>query len=461
MDNERELTRDLIEDGSHEDEFPKNVDSGLSMYFEECAKYEPLTREQEREIAREIRDKRRDYLLSLLKIPYTWERVVDRKPITIKKSRSNKNPEFRDFDYERWRVLYETNKGTIEKLLERNKQDFEEYHQTRSRKIKRRIIERIKRRIESGARLVYEMQLDAVDLHELERMLREEEIQPVKRKAYVLLGVPFMHDGDSSSALVSLVERCMEDIRRKGEEYARAIEKLVNPNLRLAVKIAKKWREKSFAKDVPLLDLIQEGNLGLIVAAERFNPDANSKFSTYATFWIKQAVNRALSQKRSGMAVRVPVYKRDELTRLAKEVNFLIGAGKFSVEELAKLNGRSMEEVEGDLRLLEKVCSSLDQPIREEGDSPISSLIPDNKASRPDEEAEKKILIGIIGELMDDLTEEEREVIMARFGVFGYGEHTLEEYGKKIGRTREAVRQRELKALEKLRRMVRRRLREI
>ncbi|APR81609.1 RNA polymerase sigma factor RpoD [Minicystis rosea] len=241
------------------------------------------------------------------------------------------------------------------------------------------------------------------------------------------------------------IEATLAEIARSRRAVARAKSELVEANLRLAVSIARQFQRF----DVPLVDLAQEGNLGLIRAADRFDYRRGHRFSTYAVWWIKQAIRRAVL--RQGKGLRMPAHLAEARSRIARTRRELIGQlGRDpSHEEVAERSGVPIERVRVIAELaLEPL--SLDAPVGEDGDTSFGELVAGNEPMA-DETLAKRRLVEQTHELLEGLTPREREVLVRRYGLHDREDETLEEIGRSCSLTRERIRQIEAQALEKLR----------
>ena len=281
-----------------------------------------------------------------------------------------------------------------------------------------------------------------------EMSLSFREVEKIIKRVYFLgkqlergHGAEALKLGFDEDHLRDLVKR----IEREEEKVKFAKDELIKANLRLVVSIAKKYVNRGLT----LLDLIQEGNIGLMKAADRYESGKGTKFSTYSTWWIRQRITRAiLDQART---IRLPVHLIEESTRISRiYAKFMREKGREpSAEEVAQIMGLSVVRVNEILRAIQEPVS-LETPILSE-EKELKDVIIDEKAASPFKTLENNEASNKIEQVLSSLTEREEKIIRMRFGIGVSSEHTLEEVGKYFNLTRERIRQIEIKALKKLR----------
>jgi len=257
----------------------------------------------------------------------------------------------------------------------------------------------------------------------------------------------YLKEIEISALLTAEEEVYYARLSLKGDTKSR--DKMIECNLRLVVKIARRYMNRGLA----LLDLIEEGNLGLIRAVEKFDPERGFRFSTYATWWIRQTIERGLmNQTRT---IRLPIHVIKELNtylraarKLTQELN-----REATAEDVAELLQKPVKSVEKMFRLADRV-SSFDIPMGGEGDRPLLDIIPDDNNPDPSSILQDESVIQHLDKWLDELEEKQRDVVVRRFGLRNHPRGTLEEVGLELGVTRERVRQIQMDALRKLRRIL-------
>ena len=267
-----------------------------------------------------------------------------------------------------------------------------------------------------------------------------DEVELAKR---IEAGLYAQYQLDTKKRLGDLRKRELTAVVRDGEAARRH---LLEANLRLVVSLAKRYT----GRGMPLLDLIQEGNLGLIRAMEKFDYAKGFKFSTYATWWIRQAITRGIAN--TGRTIRLPVHAGDTLARLQKARSRLeLKLGRpATLSELAREVEMPEDKVTEALRFAAEPLS-LSEPLREDGDAELGDIVEDRSAESPFEVAATALLPDEIEKLLAPLDERERQILALRFGLDRGEPRTLEEVGEHFNLTRERIRQIEARAMSKLR----------
>jgi RNA polymerase nonessential primary-like sigma factor len=254
----------------------------------------------------------------------------------------------------------------------------------------------------------------------------------------------YLNEIGESKLLTAEEEVYYARLAQQGDEAARS--RMIVSNLRLVVKIARRYLNRG----LPLLDLIEEGNLGLIRAVEKFDPERGFRFSTYATWWIRQTMERAImNQTRT---VRLPIH-------VVKEINVYLKATRIlaqqldhepSTEEVAELLDKPIGEVKRMLGLNERIAS-VDTPYGKDADKPLVDMLPDDSAQDPSDDIQDADILTNLDHWLEKLNDKQREVVERRFGLHGYEHSTLERVANELGVTRERVRQIQMDALRRLR----------
>ena len=290
-------------------------------------------------------------------------------------------------------------------------------------------------------------EIDAIENGELEAAPTEEELARYDDLGEGRLDDPVrMYLKEIGKIKLLTPEEELETAKRRAEGDEEARKRMSEANLRLVVSIAKRY----VGRGMQLLDLIQEGNLGLMKAVEKFDYTKGYKFSTYATWWIRQSITRAIADQ--ARTIRIPVHMVETINRVLRTSHSMVQTlgREPTTEEVAKELHMDVPKVEEIMKIAQEPVS-LETPVGEEEDSHLGDFIQDDDASQPSEEASYTLLREQLEDVLATLTPREQQVLRMRFGLQDGKPHTLEEVGKEFDVTRERIRQIESKALRKLR----------
>ncbi len=445
-------------------EMPKPSDDPIRMYLSQMAEIPLLTREEEIALAKKIEITRKQFRRTLLESDYAMRATVQ----TLHRVHSGELPFDRTIKVslterltkEQITARMPHNLRTLDVLIRQNKADFELLvRKSTSPRLKAEVRRRFISNRRKCLELVEELSLRSRRVTPLLKHL--EEIS--KRMNFIRARLAELgHDAVSRDEAADLrqeqrelmlvtqesptsLNNRMVKARRHFEEYEATKRQLSSGNLRLVVSIAKKYRNRGMS----FLDLIQEGNTGLMRAVDKYEYRRGFKFSTYATWWIRQAITRAIADQ--ARTIRIPVHMIDVLSKLRQAQKTLTQDLKRepTYEEISKVTEIPLEEVR---RVMDigRHPVSLDRPVGEGEDSSFGEFIEDGDSHNPVRSAASSILRGKIDELLKTLTYREREIIRLRYGLVDGYSYTLEECGRIFKVTRERVRQIEAKAVAKL-----------
>src|SRR5215475_11354988 len=450
------------------DEISRRIDDPVRMYLTQMGEIPLLTRDQEINLAKRIEITRKRFRRKVLECHFALALVVD----VLKKVNEGELPFDRTVkvsvteNLEKDQILGRMphNLATLVHLMDCNVRDFKSFVRERDPQPRRQLLAELKRRRRKAVNLVEELsirtqkvqplmkRLEQVSarMNELVFQLREyragrggkEDRANLVKELKDLMRITL----ETPTSLARRVEAMNVRFRR----YEQAKRELSGGNLRLVVSIAKKYRNRGLS----FLDLIQEGNTGLMRAVDKYEYRRGYKFSTYATWWIRQAITRAIADQ--ARTIRIPVHMIETMSKLRNISKALMQelGREPTIEEIAKRAKMSVSETRRVLKISRHPIS-LDRPVGESEDSYFGDFIEDEKADNPVESATQEMLKDKIEQVLRTLTYREREIIKLRYGIGDGYTYTLEEVGRIFKITRERVRQVEAKAIRKLQHPVR------
>ncbi len=468
-DLDEELRSELDLTTFVDEEDGRRIDDPVRMYLTQMGEIPLLRRDQEIALAKKIEVTRKRFRRKVLECDGVLRQVVD----TLRRVHAGELPFDRTVkvslteNLEKDKILQRMphNLKTLEHLIEENERDFEvildaeqdeeaKRKGRRSLRIRRRktvtLVEELSIRTQKVQPLMKKLEQISVRMDELEKNIEAIKDDKGKREDRANFEKELRDYMLQTLEEPASLRKRVEIVKKRFAEYEQAKRELSGGNLRLVVSIAKKYRNRGLS----FLDLIQEGNTGLMRAVDKYEYRRGYKFSTYATWWIRQAITRAIADQ--ARTIRIPVHMIETMSKLrnvSKKLLQQLGREP-TMEEMAKEAGYTVEETRRVLKISRHPIS-LDRPVGESEDSYFGDFIEDDSAESPVHAATQEMLKDKIDQVLKTLTYREREIIKLRYGLGDGYTYTLEEVGRIFKVTRERVRQIEAKAVRKLQHPVR------
>ncbi len=412
------------------------TDDPVRLYLKQMGQIPLLTREEELALAKKIEEKEELYHRAVLSCGIARRRIIDLAQKVVDRE-IDPDDCLKGLIKDKPEAAIRKVSRLLKKLkLARSKEKIVDimmkFGWTTS------IVSEIAKEFEDKLRQIDKLEKEIKRLEEESRERSKNRIQILKGKRKALI--------ESLNQPLKDAKKLLKEIKEREKEYNSAKKELVEGNLRLVISIAKKYSNRGMS----FLDLIQEGNIGLMKAVDKFEYKRGYKFSTYATWWIRQAITRAIADQ--ARTIRIPVHMTETINKIIRTVQTYVQEKgcEPTAEEIAERLKMPVEKIKGILKIAEEPIS-LQTPIGDDGDTFFGDFIEDKMAISPSKATMRSILKEEIREILDTLTDRERDILKLRFGIDDGCPRTLEEVGSIFKVTRERVRQIETKALKKLR----------